>query len=281
MKILAQNVWTTRGRAPRARRLSSGFTLVELLVTITIIGVLAASLMHGTRVALESAKRASCASNLRALFAANMAYAAETGYYVPAAQDMMGANDCRWHGYRSRSSDPFKPEDGPLADYLDKGMDLRTCPSQRGFRHGSENGAFEDGCGGYGYNQVGVGSRLYLDGMTAGAYEEGMPPDEIADPAGTVMFCDTAFPMPMGSSDPAYLIEYSFCEPFHWVMSAGKESSMRSDPTIHFRHRGRANVVWCDGHVTSEKLAIRGGDGNDKFKLGWFGPEDNSLFDPF
>ena len=51
-------------------------------------------------------------------------------------------------------------------------------------------------------------------------------------------------------------------------------------PTIHFRHRGRANVAWADGHVTSEALARTGGKWASR-QLGWFGPDDNSLFDPF
>ena len=31
------------------------------------------------------------------------------------------------------------------------------------------------------------------------------------------------------------------------------DDAISSTPTIHFRHYGRANVLWTDGHVTSEK----------------------------
>ena len=55
-------------------------------------------------------------------------------------------------------------------------------------------------------------------------------------------------------------------------------------PSIHFRHREKANIVWADGHVSSHKsngftLAIYDGIDAASVNLGWFGPIDNSLFD--
>ena len=94
----------------------------------------------------------------------------------------------------------------------------------------------------------------------------------IARPAETLMFADAAFLQ--GSGAKAKLIEYSFAEPPRFA------SGGTPWPTIHFRHRGRANAAWCDGHVTSESPDRTNGRSPGPV-LGWFGPDDNSLFDPF
>jgi prepilin-type N-terminal cleavage/methylation domain-containing protein len=60
-----------------------GFTLIELLIVIGIIGVLVGLLFPVVSRARESAKRAQCASHLRSLGAAMMAYGADNDRKVP------------------------------------------------------------------------------------------------------------------------------------------------------------------------------------------------------
>jgi prepilin-type N-terminal cleavage/methylation domain-containing protein/prepilin-type processing-associated H-X9-DG protein len=54
-----------------------GFTLVELLVVIAVIGILAALLLPAISKGKESARRAFCASNLRQIIMATLMYADE------------------------------------------------------------------------------------------------------------------------------------------------------------------------------------------------------------
>jgi prepilin-type processing-associated H-X9-DG protein len=111
---------------------------------------------------------------------------------------------------------------------------------------------------------------------------QGMRVDEIADAAGTVMFADAAMLQGLGRT---YLIEYSFCEPPMQVVNYpgwGVVEMGRPAPSTHFRHLGRANVAWVDGHVDQREMSFTtlAPDAAGRRPIGWFGPQDNRLFAP-
>ena len=67
----------------RPCRARGGFTLIELLTVIAIIGILAAIIIPTVGRVRQSARDASCKSNLRQIGMAVHIYANETGYYPP------------------------------------------------------------------------------------------------------------------------------------------------------------------------------------------------------
>lgn len=250
-------------KAPRAL----AFTLLELLAVLTAVVLLCALLIPVVQAVRAAGDAAQCASNLRQLVAANLAYAADHEMRYVRAQDE--TNTKRWHGTRGSAVGGFDPSTGPLAPYLGDGR-VKLCPALKRVLAGPLS--FEEGTGGYGYNAVYVGGTP-LDPFTPELLSK------VARVAGTLMFADCAFPVAQG------LQEYAYAEPRQWVDYAGRPRGPLS-PSVHFRHKGRANVAWCDGHVTAEEATQFGGlneYGGDaqKWQIGWFGETSgNGPWDP-
>ena len=262
------------------------FTLIELLVVISVIALLMAILMPALAAARSGARALACKSNLRQLLIASIGYATENdGFYVPAASDMWdNAGLHRWHGVRDALDEPFDPLRGPLVGYLADGR-IKECPAKVDFvKEQDWNTNFEQGCGGYGYNMTYIGSRIWQNGIDSvqawkDTYAETTRMTEIASPGKTLMFADTAM-----ANEQKSLIEYSFAEPPFTVHNGLPITSFYMSPSIHFRHRARANIGWTDGHIEPRQIANSDGKNvysvdSTNMKLGWFEPISNTPFD--
>lgn len=252
----------------RTRR--CGFTLVEMLVVMSVTAVLIGLLVPALRGARDASRRAGCASNLRQLALADLAYANESAGSLAPGAARFDRNLDRWFGVRLSTREPFEPRGGPLSPLLGPEGAVRQCPA---FKPGArESTDFEAGCGGYGYNNA------YLGVEESGKDEVGVRAAAIGRPDETVMFADAAMAMPVPT---LRLIEYSFAEP---PLARGTGAPL--DASIHFRHAATANVAWADAHVASRELSftratIFGVTESQmrELHLGWFGPATNRYFD--
>ena len=254
-------------RSHHPHRHPPGFTLVEVLVVVVIVAILAGLGASLSRSMIFQAKIAESTGNLRQLALANLTYATDHGRFCPADDQ---ANLVRWHGARTAGSGRFDPSRGLLSPYLGKDRRVTQCPLFE-----PDEGGFDDGCGGYGYNST------YIGGVPGSMYDRNtglrisQRPANILNPTRTVMFATTAYATAGG------LREYAFCEPPFWDFGNGP-SGHRPSPSTHFRANGLALVAAADGSVVAVEPNDaqhghnpHGGNSRDA-GLGWFGPEENN-----
>ncbi|MBP7945438.1 MAG: prepilin-type N-terminal cleavage/methylation domain-containing protein [Verrucomicrobia bacterium] len=230
-KLIESNLCTDPKKA--SRDLASGFTLIELLVVLAIVGILAALLLPVISRSRAAAQRLACVNNLHQLgLAAQMYWDDHDGCAFRYRSVATNGGDLYWFGWLARGAEgarDFDPATGALFPYLG-GRGVETCPSLNyalaAFKLKASGAAY-----GYGYN-------FHLSSPAS------QPPVRIphlARPSEVALLADAAqvntFQSPASPENP-------MLEEFYYINA--------SEPTVHFRHARRANVVFCDGHVASE-----------------------------
>lgn len=214
----------------------TGFTLVELLVVVAIVGVLAGLLLPALNRSRASARRVKCLSNLRQLGLAGQLYWDDNaGACFRYTSGWTNGGQLYWFGWMGAGAEgqrAFDPTAGALYPYL-RGRGVELCPSLNyalaGFKLKASGAAY-----GYGYNLC----------LSAAGERPPVRTSQIRRPAETVFLADAAqvntFQPPASPSNP-------MLEEFYYV------STNRIEATAHFRHADHAQVVCCDGHAAAER----------------------------
>lgn len=119
-------------------RVRRGFTMVELLVTITVIGLLVSLMLPALRGARQSANAVICTSNMRQLATGWRAYSTDyKGMVMPLAytslEDVGTGDSIYWWGSAGNVSGSVDRSRGFLAPYIDDELgegSLFECPEQ-------------------------------------------------------------------------------------------------------------------------------------------------------
>ena len=235
-------VRTAFSSKPGPERSPSAFTLVEMLVVIAIIAMLASMLVPVTGKALESARRTTCASQLRQFHQASVVYANENGFLLPAVCDERGFGGrfswpatwpfalAEYLGYPELTPGT-RLDDGPRRNTL------FTCPSYRNSPafHVWNSPWDRNLLGGYGMNRnMDLDRGATPDGNWARQY---ITRADLAapNPSSRLMFAD-------GSGRNGDLGTR-----FDFNRYGQASFQYLVDPN---RHGGGSNLCFMDGHVT-------------------------------
>ena len=211
------------------------FTLVELLVVISIIGLLAGLAVPAINGALKKAKSGACLSNLRQIGIATLAYAAENSSIFPEAGS---GNSPGW------------------ATNIAAFMNVDTKSKKSVFVCPGCEKAVQD---------AGPGEVAVTYGMHGGLMQRGAPATNrltsVARSSQVILAADMCQD-PGNKGWSPYSIENP---PIFVSQSGGRGGSIQMDspistatdsdtgnsPWMRYRHSGKVNVVMCDGHAES------------------------------
>lgn len=210
------------------------FTLIELLVVLGVLALLAAILLPSLSQARLSARRIACVSNLRQLgIASHIYWDDHDGLSFWYSYGSTNGGKRYWFGWLQDGAEgarEFDPAQGVLWPYL-QGRGVELCPSLRQDVHHFKPKAIGAAYG-YGYN-------LHLAG---GFGKPAVYIGRVPRPADTALFADAA---QVNTFQPPASPDNPLLEEFYYITD--------TEPTVHFRHRRRANVLYCDGHVDGER----------------------------
>jgi prepilin-type N-terminal cleavage/methylation domain-containing protein/prepilin-type processing-associated H-X9-DG protein len=233
------------------------FTLIELMVVIAIIAVLIALLVPALNSAREQARNLLCLSNEKAIGEAFHIYGGDNPCFPPGTYSLAIGGTGAWMDLVVPiGTTPLKTL------YCPKVTNTGSMPQS----WHANNGIWSSWNVSYGYNYEGLGGTWYFgppnqDGNFNSTWGSGLGVwgtsgfsychnnalyGNLGRSAETILVVDTAINMPSTASDPWGLNSPS------WLAFHGWLDQYYNGLAVP-RHRGSANIAWCDGHASSLK----------------------------
>jgi len=248
------------------RRRGEAFTLVEVLVVVSVIALLAAMLLPSLGAAREMARSTKCLSNLRQMAIAAQCYAGSYEEHYPIAYyTSVGEvfTSYAWDFISSKDWSASPPRLSVRPGLLWDGegiVDVHQCPSFEGGHNW-----LDDPATGYNYN------TSYIGHGQGESIIEPARTTEVKAPARCALFGDGEYASGANKFMRA-----------PWSNPGDAGFTGRYAGTQGYRHLGKTNVAFCDGHAESWAQRYTQTYVSDRAKIapgtGFLSP-DNSLYD--
>jgi prepilin-type N-terminal cleavage/methylation domain-containing protein/prepilin-type processing-associated H-X9-DG protein len=240
------------------------FSLIELMIVVSIIAILASLLLPALQIAREKARTITCLNNLKQLSLASSLYTNNYDGYYPPAYYNSGVMHYAWDitvvgMVKNKNFKPGLLWQSSTISSEDSG--IHQCPSF----NGSDMWAGETFTG-YNYNTSYIGN------------DQGQAPaklSQIRHPSETAVFGDGGY---AGGSNANKFMR----APFGDRRGGDSGFSGRAAGTQHFRHIKQSNLSFADGHASGIFKLYKNSYGNETANVyglcGWLSSDD-SLYD--
>jgi len=250
---------------------NSALTLTELLVVIAIIAILAALLLAAVSQAKAKALRIQCTNNVRQLGIGLLAFVTDNNSYPLRVNSgfykgEFSEHNTMWITAIQFAEFSFSGNGTNKTSFKNwYGQGVWKCPAAWRPDMKYTGSGYED----YGYNAYGLSSWNDTNGLGLGGHFASSPcvppvrESEVSSPSDTMAIGDGFLAYDDLIRDGSwYLWRFK-------VASSGMTATQESTKRSYSRHQGKANVVFCDGHVESPTLKFLFEDTSDAALSRW------------
>jgi len=244
------------------------FTLVELLVVIAIIAILAALLLTAVSQAKAKALRIQCANNVRQLGIGLQAFVTDNNNTYPLAVNVDDGDERYWI-LALQNTELSVPNSTNRVEFsVWAGQGVWKCPAANKPSDWPTNVTYLT----YGYNWMGLSAKTDTNGLGLGGHRvwwstlphsltPAVSESEVINPSEMMAIGDGLVGNSDNIGDGVWELWRTYDAPGFFYSGSTKRT--------YARHQGRANVVFCDGHVESPTLQFLFEDTSDAALVRW------------